>query len=147
MAHTIKHYSNILIDEKETARYLGFGTKMPDAQTQKLILRAKDELVSDCRVCAMETPVCVSEDGKITFDGFSVTSKSLAKNLLGCEKAVVFGATIGAGCCKKPKSSRPRMQWCCRRSVRRQLKAFATRFAKNWEKRSRGSAPGTATCL
>ena len=141
MAHTIKHYSNILIDEKETARYLGFGTKMPDAQTQKLILRAKDELVSDCRVCAMETPVCVSEDGKITFDGFSVTSKSLAKNLLGCEKAVVFGATIGA------EERDVIVSLGGRRSVRRQLKAFATRFAKNWEKRSRGSAPGTATCL
>lgn len=96
MAHTIKHYSNILIDEKETTRYLGFGTKTPDTQTQKLILKAKDELVLDCRVCAMETPVSVSEDGNITFDGFSVASKSLAKNLLGCEKAVVFGATVGA---------------------------------------------------
>ena len=96
MAHTIKIYSNISIDEKETARYLGFGKKTPDTQTQKLILKAKDELVLDCRVCAMETPVSVSENGKITFDGFSVTSRSLAENLLGCEKAVVFGATVGA---------------------------------------------------
>ena len=36
-------------------------------------------------------------DNRISFGNLEVQSKSLAKNLKGCDKIVVFGATLGIG--------------------------------------------------
>lgn len=48
------------------------------------------------KVCYTELEVQVSESG-VDFSFFTAKSKSLAKNLNGCTRAIVFGATVGLG--------------------------------------------------
>lgn len=46
--------------------------------------------------CFMLLPVSI-DDNNIDFDIFSVTSTALSKNLSGCKKCIIFGATAGVG--------------------------------------------------
>lgn len=59
-----------------------------------------DECLCECkgkfrpRVCYAEFPIS-SNGNEIDLSFAHITSKALAKNLCGCEKAVVFAATVG----------------------------------------------------
>jgi cobalamin-dependent methionine synthase I len=57
-----------------------------------------DEALSllDMKVCYTELFVTVSE-GICDFGYFNINSKSLAKNLFGCERVILFAATVGIG--------------------------------------------------
>jgi cobalamin-dependent methionine synthase I len=50
----------------------------------------------DCRVCSAEFPVETHGDN-VCLGDVTVKSKSLAEHLENCNKAVVFGATVGIG--------------------------------------------------
>ncbi len=88
----------IEIKENEVLRYLGYGKNLPDENVKAEIIRVTDEILSSVnpKACFAVLDILVSEN-VIDFGMFSVDSKSLAKNLKLCKKAVILGATIGTG--------------------------------------------------
>lgn len=91
-----KTYTQLPFREKEILRYSGCGEA--DTETEKLMLACIDEAkdVLRYRVCYRILPLTVS-GAACTFDWFTLTSEGLARNLSGCDCAVVLAATVGAG--------------------------------------------------
>ncbi|MBQ2968541.1 MAG: Vitamin B12 dependent methionine synthase activation subunit [Clostridia bacterium] len=85
---------SVPVDKREVARYLGYGKTNPDTATDGLIDKMIKTLSPSAKVWSMESPVTVS-GASVSLDGLCFESQSLAQNLKGCEKAVVFGATLG----------------------------------------------------
>ena len=84
------------IDRGEVIRYAGGGKD--EGELKKML----DECIAEAssllsyRVCYGELDIKVDED--ILDLGFcTVKSTSLAKNLSGCKKVILFGATVGVG--------------------------------------------------
>ena len=84
---------------KEAVRYLGYGRNAADEKTLALIEDAFAELErtvspkSVWRIFDLEQTV----DGTNIIGNMEIESNSLTRNLKGCVKAVLFGATLGAG--------------------------------------------------
>ena len=84
---------------KEAVRYLGYGRNAADEKTLALIKDAFAELErtaaprSVCRIFDVDQ----TKDGRIMIGNMEIDSVSLSRNLKGCTKAVLFGATLGAG--------------------------------------------------
>lgn len=91
-----EHYELPEFNLREILRYAGAGQGNP-ALHQTL-----RDCIDEChgvfsgKVCYTKVPVCVS-DSSVNLSFTSVQSRALAKNLSGCEYAVVFAATIGIG--------------------------------------------------
>lgn len=83
---------------KETRRYLGLGAKEGDSMTEELISQCLKDLESTAapKWAVKEFPLKIQGD-RIYTEGFSTESKSLLKNLAGCEKVIIFAATLGTG--------------------------------------------------
>lgn len=84
---------------KEAVRYLGYGRNAVDDQTLALIAESFRNLQSVSgrksvyRIFALE-----QEDREhVRFGNMEVHSKGLGKNLVGCDKIILFGATLGIG--------------------------------------------------
>ena len=84
--------------EKEAVRYLGFGKNTADERTLTMIRDCFAELEhtagprSICRIFEMGK----TEVGKISIGKLEIESRSLSRNLQGCDRIVLFGATLGA---------------------------------------------------
>ena len=84
---------------KEAIRYLGYGRHAVDDQTFTLIADSFQSLQSAVnkrsiyRIFALEH----ADEKEITFGNLKIESKSLGRNLRGCDKIVLFGATLGVG--------------------------------------------------
>ena len=93
-----KIYKEPTINKKEILRYAGCGSENGSGREQI------EEVMETClkevlprlsyKVCYMELPVAITEDD-CDFGCLKLKSKHLAKNLAGCEKAILFAATIG----------------------------------------------------
>lgn len=83
--------------EKEAGRYLGYGRHAIDEKTRRLVKSCFKELDGTVesrivyRIFELETP----DEGRVKIGGLNITSRNLAKNMKGCEKGVVLGATLG----------------------------------------------------
>lgn len=92
----LKIFDKPPINRREILRYA--GCKASDSSTEALldgcIAEAEGCLVY--KVCYSETNVGI-HNGICLFDGFEVSSKGLASNLAGCQRAVILGATVGVG--------------------------------------------------
>ena len=86
--------NSVPVDKTEVARYLGYGKTKPDTATDRLMDKMIESLSPSAKVWSMESQVIVSGDS-VSLEGLCFESHSLAQNLKGCEKAVVFGATLG----------------------------------------------------
>lgn len=84
---------------KEAVRYLGYGKNAVDAQTLELIENSFKSLQSVAGKKSVYRIFDLSqEDGEyIRFGNLEIKSKSLGKNLLGCDKIVLLGVTLGIG--------------------------------------------------
>ena len=96
MMTPIRRYSAPLppVDEREMLRYA--ACRAPDEQTLALATQcaAEGEKVLRPALCWREVPLAVRENEvDLTFARFP--SRKLANALRGCERAVVFGATVG----------------------------------------------------
>ncbi len=78
-------------------RYLGMGRTQPDAALTSLAEQCAGEFqaVARYRACRLVLPVAVKGE-LVDFGVFSLSSKSLSKNLSGCRQAILFAATTGA---------------------------------------------------
>lgn len=85
--------------KKEALRYLGFGRNKADENTSSMLDRAfsmLEEVVSKKYVYRI-FDLKHGDDGSLHILSASIQSKSLGKNLKGCEKIIFFGATLGPG--------------------------------------------------
>lgn len=85
--------------KREAVRYLGYGKNAVDAQTLELIEESFLSLQSAARRKSIYRIFDLSIEGgeDIRFGNLELKSKNLGKNLLGCDKIVLFGATLGVG--------------------------------------------------
>ena len=89
----IKNYNAPEYDFSEILRYARAGSDS-FATLEGLIPEAESAL--SYKVCYTELPIEINGD-TVNSPAFSVKSSDLAKNLSGCEKIIIFGATIGIG--------------------------------------------------
>lgn len=104
--------SEIKIDRSEVARYLGYRKSLPDGAERKLIESCITELSPHLtpRACFGVFPISHVSDCELDLGFAAVKSEKLARALGGCEKIVLFAATIGHGVdrlIQKYSSSRP----------------------------------------
>nr|WP_296032845.1 vitamin B12 dependent-methionine synthase activation domain-containing protein [uncultured Dorea sp.] len=83
---------------KEAIRYLGYGRHAVDEHTLALVESCFEELSQAAcgrivyRIFDLEFP----ENGQIQLGSLDIKSRNLTRNLTGCEKAVLLGATLGS---------------------------------------------------
>lgn len=98
MTHTIltKTYIEPPFCERDILRYS--GCREPSEEICSLIRSCISEVrdVFTYNVCYCELPLVIDSDS-CDFGCMQITSHDLAKNLCGCEKAVLFAATVGVG--------------------------------------------------
>ena len=84
------------IQRKEIKRYL--GVKESDQKIEDLIeeVITKTQNSFTYSVCFLELPVKL-EANTVTLGDLELVSQALAKNLKGCQRAIIFGATVGIG--------------------------------------------------
>lgn len=82
---------------REALRYLGFGTQRADESTLGMIRECFEELSRTAkeRIVYRVFGLDVKEEGLIKIGNIEIESKSLSKNLKGCEKVILLGATLG----------------------------------------------------
>lgn len=90
--------------KRETLRYLGYGKHEADAETLRMIRECLLELEQTAkeRMVYRVFDLCLEEDGGkgmgagyIGIGNMRIESRSLFKNLKGCEKVILLGATLG----------------------------------------------------
>lgn len=82
---------------REAIRYLGYGNHAVDEQTKQLIddsFKELDEIGRERFVYRIFDLDAAGSDG-VTVGQFRFESKFLSKNMHGCTKAAIFGATLG----------------------------------------------------
>ena len=90
--------ASLPVDLKEALRYAGVPAGAEASDETLALARRAEELaagVSACRVGYVDVPLAW-EDGFAVLP-FAQRSADLAKALAGCERAVIFAATIGTG--------------------------------------------------
>lgn len=83
-------------DRAETLRYLGYRGQEMDEQTLKLLEAVLTELEQNSLPKSIYREYdCVVTKDTVSLGGLVINSQKLAKNLRGCQKAVLLAATIG----------------------------------------------------
>ena len=84
---------------QEAIRYLGIKKGAADAGTRALVESSFQELMKEaepksiCRIFELQE----LGDGAVQIGKLKIESRSLARNLKNCRRAVLFGATLGTG--------------------------------------------------
>lgn len=91
----VKEYAAPTADIRSVLRYAGVRSDAPD-----MVVLANDCLVEaqrelSYRVCYAELPVALGEDGFVDLGFARACSRSLSERLVGCDKVIVFAATVG----------------------------------------------------
>ncbi len=92
----LKNYSDLPFCQNEILRYSGCKNTTPEISV--LLNECMDIAKSavDYKVCYRVFDVKVCGD-RCDFGSFKLSSQKLAANLAGCDKAVLFAATLGVG--------------------------------------------------
>ena len=90
----VKTYPAPSVDYGEIMRYAGIGKGAVELEAMVRDCVAEAENRFSYKVCYVTLPVTISGN-RVDFESFSVESAHLAKCLAGCEKAVIFAATVG----------------------------------------------------
>ncbi len=87
----------INIDQKEVLRYLGYGNNEADSNVISAINKCIAEIRPSlhCKACYDRFELSANADGSLNLGFVESHSKNLSKNLKGCEKIILFTATIG----------------------------------------------------
>lgn len=89
--------NDIKIDINEVIRYMGCKkTDIPD----NILSLAKEsaqkiESIAKGKACYINIPITLLDNNTIDFNVMKVQSKSLYKNLYGCNEVFIFAATVG----------------------------------------------------
>lgn len=93
----LKSYAEPPFDKAQIARYM--GCRATDLGTSALI----DSCIEECRgvgtyrVCAEAFDIQSTTDGETLFGSYRWRSDSLSAHLRGCDKLILFAATVGLG--------------------------------------------------
>lgn len=79
---------------REVLRYSGCAEVTPDMEILANECIAEAEKIFCAKVCYSEFPIKITQNG-LDLGFASVSSRDLAKNLDGCDRAIVFCATVG----------------------------------------------------
>lgn len=81
-------------NRREILRYAGVGDRNAgfDEGLERCIAEIEDQLIY--RVCYREFPI-VMDQGSVDLGFLKTDSRDLAKNLCGCERILLFAATVG----------------------------------------------------
>jgi len=84
------------LQEKRVYRYMGMSEIPQSGEVRALVEKLKPQFLQklQCKACYSVVPVVIL-DGLVDLSVLSVTSTHLARNLAGCEYAVLFAATLG----------------------------------------------------
>ncbi len=84
---------------RETLRYLGYKREQPDSQIAALLQECMEELKKavSFRHVKREVSLQLTEKWGICTELFTAESRSLSRNLKGCDRLLVFAATAGIG--------------------------------------------------
>ena len=87
------------ISEKEVLRYLGFRQHMPDENTLRFICAVESALQTEIRPKSIygEFPLAFLSNREVKIGDKVFESEKLRRHLNGCERILVFAATLGAG--------------------------------------------------
>ena len=88
-----------MINIKEILRYLGYGNNEPDERVMALIIECIEEVeaVAEPKCIRRRFDLSITGDNIISFEGMSVQSRALAKNLENCKEAYFMAGTLGIG--------------------------------------------------
>ena len=83
----------------EVYRYLGYRGNMPDDRMIQVVEQCINELIKESspKFVCKELNILIENQGKIQLSDIEIVSKNLSKNLAGCEKVILFAATLGVG--------------------------------------------------
>ena len=81
------------LNRKDALRYMGYGTREPDNQTQALLNKCERELISAIDGKYVYR-VFLPADGQIPDSKFYLEGNSIKKHLQGCTKAIFLCATL-----------------------------------------------------
>ena len=89
---------NLDVPEREILRYAGVKGEWSEDGFPKRLKKVKEEVLSSVspRACYLVQKVHVS-GSNVDFGSFQTESSALSKSLAGCDKVLLFGATVGAG--------------------------------------------------
>ena len=87
------------ISEKEVLRYLGFRQHTPDENTLRFICAVESALQTEIRPKSIygEFPLTFLSNREVKIGDKVFESEKLRRHLNGCERILVFAATLGAG--------------------------------------------------
>lgn len=91
--------NEILIDEYEVLRYLGYQKTAVTENDIRLVQRIIPSVLNviSGRACYSRFPLLCQYENKIVLPYGTVISKDLTRNLHGCSQVYLFAATIGTG--------------------------------------------------
>ena len=91
--------SEILIDEPEVYRYLGYGRHQADEQVRQLVASCIIQMkaAAEPKHVSRVFPLSWEEDGRLNGGCFQTTSRRLSDHLAECSEVLVFAATLGVG--------------------------------------------------
>ncbi len=92
----VKNFSAPPVSTKEILRYAGCKEAGEDILTLIKECMPEAERVLSYKVCYGEFGLSVSDE-VCDFGAFSVASSDLSKNLEGCDRVLIFAATVGVG--------------------------------------------------
>ncbi len=96
MTETIKiPSSEIAIDPKNVAVYLGYYGAKPDSLTDNIMCDCTEEFLSRASFIACYAKVSVKITDYVDLGFMKVKSESLRRNLQGCDEAYIMAATTG----------------------------------------------------
>lgn len=110
----VKEYCAPPVDRREILRYMGVINATDNVNS--LVESCLNEIspLLSYRVCALISEIRIIRE-TIKYSGMEIYSSSLASNLAGCDKAVIFSATIGIGidrCISKYSRISPSRAYC-----------------------------------
>ena len=87
------------IKRSEVYRYLGYGRNKSDEKVYEAVEECIDLVIKNSDMKSIYRIFDLNVEGStiIIDNSFKTESKNLSKNLTGCEKIVLFGATLGTG--------------------------------------------------
>lgn len=87
------------IRKQEVIRYLGYGRSLPDEGVLKLIHQCMEEVEREAQPKSVSRrfALTAAAHDSLEFAGLQVRSRSLSRNLRGCEEVILFAATLGSG--------------------------------------------------
>ena len=92
----ISHYAPPPVNRREILRYMGCKEEEAPLKERLDAALTLAESVLSYRVCAAVYPIA-AEDERLDLGFVRLQSRHLKKNLEGCEKIILFAATIGLG--------------------------------------------------